>query len=353
MSTAAERVSGTISERVSGAVAALQQGRPVLVADARDRENEYDVVLPAALAEPRWTAWTVRHTSGLLCAPLPAEIADALELPLMVERNEDPRGTAYTVSVDASTGVSTGISAADRARTARVLADPTSRPSDLVRPGHVLPLRARPGGVLERPGHTEVAVDLCRLAGLPPVALIAELVAGERMANTADARILAEVADLPILDIADVVAHRLRFGDGVRARVTRGATTRLPTTHGLLDAVGFRDEVTGAEHMALLGPPGTLAEVHGECLLGDVFGATTCTCATDLTASAERVARDGGVLVYLRRSGSLATAITHNTGHHPWTPADDAAVAAILDDLGHTTVRRLPTRTKIRLLEVS
>jgi len=172
-STAADAIAlGTIEQ----ALQALRDGRPVLVADSPDRENEADVVLAAGSATPEWIAWTIRHSSGYLCAPMTSQRADALELPLMVPHSQDPRRTAYTVTVDAARGVTTGISASDRARTLRVLANPGSGPEDLIRPGHVLPLRAVPGGVLHRAGHTEAAVDLCRLAGLAPVGAISELV---------------------------------------------------------------------------------------------------------------------------------------------------------------------------------
>ncbi|WP_277669178.1 3,4-dihydroxy-2-butanone-4-phosphate synthase [Saccharomonospora viridis] len=238
------------------ALEALRSGKPVLVVDDQDREDEGDVVLAAALAEPRSVAWTVRHTSGFLCAPMPAARADELDLPPMVTDNADPHRTDYAVSVDAARGVGTGISATDRARTARVLADPATRPADLIRPGHVLPLRARPGGVVDRPGHTEAGVDLCRLAGLPPVALIAELVNDDgTMARRPDVDELGRRAGLPVLDIAALVTHRLYHGDGEHARVTRMAHTRLPTRHGELRAIGYRDDVTGAEHLALLGEP--------------------------------------------------------------------------------------------------
>ncbi|MDF3311844.1 3,4-dihydroxy-2-butanone-4-phosphate synthase [Rhodococcus sp. T2V] len=323
-------------DRVGLAVAALRAGRPVLVADDVTGAGEYNVVLPAVLAEPRWTAWAVRHTSGLLCAPLPAERADALALDPMVRDNQDPRGTVYTVSVDAAHGVGTGISATDRARTARVLADPATLPTDLVRPGHVLPVRASAGGVVDRPAPAEAGVDLCRLAGLPPVALIAELVgANGGMAGDEDAALLVGRHDLPILGIAELVDHRLRFGDGERGRVTRAAATRLPTEHGLLDAVGYRDEITGAEHIALIGrEPATrpLVAVHAECAVGDVFGALSCDCRRRLAESAALVAHQGGVLIYLRRTGVRAVGALDG---HPWTAADDAAAGAILADLGH------------------
>ncbi|ROR73666.1 3,4-dihydroxy-2-butanone 4-phosphate synthase [Bogoriella caseilytica] len=197
------------TERVEAALRCLRQGRPVLVADDHDREDEVDVVLPAAAATTEWIAWTVRHSSGYLCAPMPADRADALELPLMVPRSQDPRGTAYAVSVDAATGVGTGISAADRARTLRVLADPDSGPGDLIRPGHVLPLRAAADGVRQRPGHTEAAVDLCRIAGAGEVAAIAELVEDDgTMTTRAQAQALADRHGLALVTIADLLTYR-------------------------------------------------------------------------------------------------------------------------------------------------
>lgn len=194
-----------LDQTIAAALDALRAGRPVLVSDAADRENEGDVILAAEHATPEWVGWTVRHTSGMLCAPMPAERADALGLPRMVERNEDSYRTDYTVSCDAAAGVTTGISAADRARTARVLADPASGPGDLIRPGHVFPLRARPGGVRERPGHTEAAVDLCRLAGLQPVGVIAELVEDSgAMSRREQVLDLGRRFDLPVLTIHDL-----------------------------------------------------------------------------------------------------------------------------------------------------
>lgn len=328
------------SATVADALAALRAGRPVLVVDGADGEDESDVVLPAALADPAWVAWTVRHTSGLLGAPLEDARADALNLPPMVHRNSDPHGTAYTVSVDAASGISTGISARDRARTARVLANPGSAPEDLSRPGHVLPLRARTGGVLERPGHAEAAVDLCRMAGFPPVGLIADLIAdggsdaGSAMSRSEVAE-LARGEDLPLLDIAELVRHRRFHGDGTRTRVTRSARAALPTSHGAFDAVGFRDEVTGAEHVALLAPVRTgllTVGVHVECPVGDVFGSHACRCRQSLECSLAAVAEEGGALVYLRRTG-------HRFPSAQWCGAtgndeDAGAAAAILADLG-------------------
>ncbi|GAA4662994.1 hypothetical protein GCM10023225_34940 [Kineococcus glutinatus] len=213
------RAAALTGDRIGAALEALRAGRPVIVSDAADREDEGDVVLAAELATPGWVGWTVRHTSGMLCAPMPAERAAALALPPMVERNEDSLRTDYTVTADAAAGVGTGISAADRARTFTVLADPASRPEDLVRPGHVFPLRARPGGVLERPGHTEASVDLCRLAGLQPVAVIAEVVADDgSMARRPQLHDLARRFSLPFVTIDELVAHlAASAGSGARA----------------------------------------------------------------------------------------------------------------------------------------
>ncbi len=286
--------------RVAEALTALAAGLPVLVTDDEDRENEGDVVLAAATASTRWVGWTVRHTSGVLCAPMTGERADLLGLPPMVAENEDPKGTAYTVSVDA-VGVGTGIGAADRTHTLRTLADPATTRDDLTRPGHVLPLRARAGGVLERRGHTEAAVDLCRLAGLPPVGMVAELVDDEGALLRRPAILeLGRAHDLPVLTVADVARHRDRHD-----RVDRLAETSLPTAHGRFTAYAYRDRVTGAEHLALVSPAGLggdrpLARVHSECLTGDVLGSRRCDCGPQLDRALEVVARDGGAVVYLR-----------------------------------------------------
>ena len=299
---------------VRAALAALRAGRPVLVVDGADRESEGNVVLAAEHATPEWVAWTVRHTSGLLCAPMPDEVADRLDLPAMVRDNQDRRGTAYTVTVDARAVTGTGISAADRAQTVRTLADPASVPVDLLRPGHVLPLRARPGGVLERPGHTEAAVDLCRLAGLRPVALIAEVVADDgSMAREPDLAALSAEHDLPLITIAELALWRLTHEPlsalppqepVVTRRVHQVGQTRLPTPHGTFAAYGYRDLRTGAEHLALVAgdptAPDAVVRVHSECLTGDVLGSLRCDCGPQLDAALAAVARCGGVVVYLR-----------------------------------------------------
>ncbi|MBK9100807.1 MAG: 3,4-dihydroxy-2-butanone-4-phosphate synthase [Austwickia sp.] len=200
---------------ITAALSALRAGRPVLVLDDDDRENEGDVVLAGQTLTASWLAWTIRHTSGYLCAPMPNAWADRLELPPMVSRNQDPRATAYTITCDAAEGITTGISAADRTRTIRVLADPASTPDQLIRPGHVVPLRAREGGVLTRRGHTEACVDLCTLAGLAPVGVIGELVHDEgAMMRTPQVLELGAREDLPVVTIAALVEHRRRTADG-------------------------------------------------------------------------------------------------------------------------------------------
>lgn len=198
-----------MSDSMKAALQALRDGRPVLVLDDAHRENEGDVILAAQTVTPAWMGWTIRHTSGYICAPMPQSWADRLDLPLMVEANEDPLRTAYAITVDAAVGVTTGISATDRAHTINVLGAAESVASDLIRPGHVVPLRARPGGVLERPGHTESAVELCELAGLTPVAAIAELVDDEGEMLRGDAvRELGRSFELPVLSVAEIVAYR-------------------------------------------------------------------------------------------------------------------------------------------------
>lgn len=350
----------TALSTIEEALAALRAGRPVLVTDDADRENEGDVICAAQTVTPEWMAWTIRHTSGYVCAPMTGAVADRLDLPLMVRENEDRLRTAYTVTVDAAEGVSTGISAADRAHTIRLLADPSTTAGDLVRPGHVVPLRARDGGVLVRRGHTEAGVDLCRLAGLEPVAAIAELTHNDgtmmRLPAVLD---LGAAHDLPVITIEQLVEHRQRHD-----RVTRHATTTLPTPEGTFTIHAYRDDLTGDEHLALvslrgLGDQPVLTRLHSECLTGDVFGSARCDCGPQLARARARVAREGGVVVYLRghegRGVGLADKIAayavQDTGVDtvaaqeelglPVDARDYAAATAILHDLGVRAVRLL------------
>ena len=286
---------------IEEAFEALKSGLPVLVLDDERRENEGDVIVSAATLTTQWMAWTIRHTSGYICTPMPEDLADRLGLPPMVANNQDPRGTAYTVTVDAAKGVTTGISAADRAHTIRLLAQEGSTASDFTRPGHVIPLRARRGGVLVRGGHTEAAVDLCRLAGLAPVGAIGELVHddGSMMRLPAVLELGAQHG-LPVVTIEALIAWRKRHD-----RIERLAETRLPTRHGVFRVVGYRDLLTGDDHLALVSPKGLpgrapLARLHSECLTGDVFGSQRCDCGPQLERSLERVGAEGGIVVYLR-----------------------------------------------------
>jgi 3,4-dihydroxy 2-butanone 4-phosphate synthase / GTP cyclohydrolase II len=347
----------TVREDLAAALEALREGRPVLVLDDADRENEGDVILAGQTLTAEWMGWTVRHTSGYVCAPMPTEWADRLGLPLMVRDNEDPFRTAYAVTVDAAAGVTTGISAGDRTRTIRLLADPATTEHDLSRPGHVVPLRARPGGVLERPGHTEAAVDLCRLAGLAPVAAIAELVDDEgEMLRGPQVRELADRHGLTVLTVADIAAWRRRHD-----RVTRVVTTVLPTEHGMFTAHGYRDGLTGAEHLALVSPRGLgstpLVRIHSECLTGDTLGSRRCDCGPQLQDALHRVAHEGGAVVYLRGHEGRGVGLldklrayrvqdsgldTVDAQTHLGLPVDAreyGAAAAILTDLGLGAVR--------------
>ena len=247
---------------VERALADLQAGKPVLVCDSHDREDEADFIMSAERVTADWVAWGIRHSSGYLCAPMQSSKADALHLPLMVPHSQDPRRTAYTVSVDAASGVTTGISAADRHHTLQVLSCADAKPDDVIRPGHVLPLRAVPGGVLHRAGHTEAAVDLCRLAGLEPVAVIAELVNDDgTMMRQGDATALADKEGLILMTIADLIHYR-RAKDDLPLqiepqphRVLLEGEARLPTVHGEFTVKAYRDARTGDEHLAVYKEP--------------------------------------------------------------------------------------------------
>jgi 3,4-dihydroxy 2-butanone 4-phosphate synthase/GTP cyclohydrolase II len=294
---------GTRRGDLAAAVAAFRRGEPVLVVDDEDRENEGDLIAAAELMTPELMAFIVRHTGGVVCVAMESGRLEELRLPQMVEDSEDPKGTAFTVSVDLRTGISTGISAADRAATVRALSDPASVAEDFVRPGHVFPLRARAGGVLERAGHTEAAVDLTRLAGLRTVAVISEVVNDDgTMARRADLRRFAARHDLQLISVADLARHQ-RSAEPV---VRRAARTSLPTDHGTFDAYCYTGAADPVEHMALVmgdvrDGRDVLVRVHSECLTGDLFGSHRCDCGEQLDAALRRIAAAGrGVLVYLR-----------------------------------------------------
>ena len=296
------------------AIEALRAGRAVIVADDEGRENEGDIVISAELASQEWIAWMVRHSSGFICAPMTNEIADALDLPLMVEVNQDPRGTAYTVTVDASDRLSTGISAADRAHTLRVLANPTSTPASLFRPGHILPLRAVEGGVRERDGHTEAAVDLMRIAGLTPVAAISEIVDEDgEMMRLPNLIKLGERERVPVITIASLIEwlqehHCDTVPEPVgplpeMARVSFEVETTVPTNHGSFRVRAYRDRSTGADHVAFIKGvvrDGAIVRLHSECLTGEAFGSLKCECGPQLEAALDTIHREGGVVIYLR-----------------------------------------------------
>src|SRR3954447_5436837 len=289
---------------VHDALAALAEGRPVVVVDDEDRENEADLILAAEHATPEAVAYFLEHTSGLLCVSMTPERALELELELMVRDNTERHTTAFLVTVDYLPGTSTGISAGDRSSTIRALADPEARPGEFARPGHVMPLRARPGGVLQRAGHTEAGVDLCRMAGLAPTALLCEIVTPDRsrMVRTRDAAGFAAEHGLAVVSIADLVRYRRM----VTRLVERTGEAQIQTPAGTFRAVSYRSTTDATEHVAFVagdvaGRDVVLLRVHSECLTGDVFGSMRCDCGTQLQAALRIIAEAGrGAVVSLR-----------------------------------------------------
>jgi 3,4-dihydroxy 2-butanone 4-phosphate synthase/GTP cyclohydrolase II len=293
-----------MSAKIEKAIRAVGRGEVVIVTDDESRENEGDLIMAAEAVTRESVAFFLEHTSGVICATLPGERLDELELPLMVSDNREGQSTAFTVSIDLATGITTGISAADRARTIRALADPHAVAGDFVRPGHVFPLRSRPGGVLERPGHTEAGVDLARLAGLQPAGILCEVVTRDRsaMARGPELEALARTHGLPMISIAELARHRRRTERLIR----KIADAPMPTPHGTFTCQAWRSLVDGVDHIAFVrgdvtGDDPVLVRVHSECLTGDVFGSRRCDCGTQLADALDAIDEASrGVLVYLR-----------------------------------------------------
>ena len=303
--TTSEKVvgEGIRLDSIEDALRELRAGKPIVVIDDADRENEGDLIFAAQLATTELVGFMIRHTSGYICVGMIGADLDRLGLPPMTAVNEDRKGTAYAVSVDAREVVSTGISAADRALTIKVLADSATEPYELTRPGHVMPLRAVPGGVLRRPGHTEAAVDLTRLAGLNPAGALCELVNDDgSMMRAQECRAFADEHGLLMISIEDLIRFRRRH----ETQVERVAAVPLPTEFGTFTAHGYRSTIDGSEHVALVvGDIGegqdVLVRVHSECLTGDVFSSLRCDCGPQLHAAMRQVAEAGrGVVLYVK-----------------------------------------------------
>ncbi|HEV2754845.1 MAG TPA: bifunctional 3,4-dihydroxy-2-butanone-4-phosphate synthase/GTP cyclohydrolase II [Actinomycetota bacterium] len=299
--------------RVEEAVADIRAGKMVIVVDDEDRENEGDLIFAAEKVTPEHIGFMVRHCSGIICVPMEADRLEELNLPLMSPENSEAMGTAFTISVDAHEGTTTGISAADRAATIRTLIDPRSKASDLARPGHIFPLRYTPGGVLRRAGHTEASVDLARLAGLYPAGVLCEVVNEDgTMARLPDLQRFAAEHDLKIVTIAEIIKHRRRW----EKLVSRVVEARIPTAFGTWRAIGYESH-DGRTHVALVkgdpaGKKDVLVRVHSECFTGDVLGSIRCDCGTQLSDAMSKIEQEGeGVVVYVRGHEGRGIGLRH------------------------------------------